>query len=43
MAKHSRLASSITFNVRNRRPQYKASCMKSKAQQRFGSLARSNG
>jgi hypothetical protein len=43
MAKRSRLASSITFNVRNRRPQYSASCMKSNAQQRFGSLARSSG
>jgi len=43
MGKHSRLASSIIFNVRNRRPQYKASCMKSSAQQRFGSLATSSG
>jgi len=34
MAKHSRLASSIIFNVRKRRPQHKASCIKSNAQQR---------
>ena len=43
MVRHSRFASSITFNVRNRLPQHKVSCMKSSAQQQFGVLTSPSG